>query len=488
LDHPVNAFNAPSSKGHDDLFDGASTQMDPSIISQDRLNAYFIMNLRKRIKYFNKAFKTLLHYTKNDFYHLTGMDIIPEGQHHIINHYIQEFLMKRGRTPIFRCEYITKKGKTVYVDQCFFLVRNKYGAFTDICVSMKDVSVQKRCELRIEKLKRDIQKEKQKLEETLSIDRKMSSIFELHHLIDFIVEKTSKILNARRCSLMIYDSTNKELLIKGAKGIDADVIKDTRVKIGAQFCGSVAKKRRAILVQDIETDKRYLKSKNKGYDTKSFMIAPIIAHDNLLGVVNVSEKETSGNMRETFNEFDLKIFSSIVNQAAVMIENANYYREMEYLSTTDSLSNIFNHRFFVKYLNDEIKRIQRYKGPLSIIMIDIDNFMNFNQVYGKSEGDSYIQSLGKLLKNNVREVDVVCRYAGDEFVIVLPETSVSQAQYVALKLLSLIKHLKVNREIAVSIGVTGFKEGMKSSDVILKVYQALRNAKRQHRSKVYCLK
>ena len=149
-----------------------------------------------------------------------------------------------------------------------------------------------------------------------------------------------------------------------------------------------------------------------------------------------------------------------------MIENANYYRELEYLSIIDSLTNIYNHRYFMNHINNEIKRINRYKSSLSIIMLDIDNFIEYNEAYGRAEGDILIKNLGKLLKNNAREVDVVCRYAGDEFVVILPETDVSQAKFVALKLLNVIKKLKAKKTITVSLGVAGYSEGIKSSDLI----------------------
>ena len=416
------------------------------------------------------------------------LDITSEKYHPVINDFINNHLMKKGNTPIFECEYISKNGKTIFVEQCLFLVRNKLGAPTDICVSLKDITLRKRSEIRIQKLKKEIMEEKKKIEEALNIDKKMSSIFDLNHLIDFIVDKSAKILNARKCSLMIYDKKNKELFIKGAKGLSVDVIKNTRVEMGSQICGMVAKRKRAILVENIENDRKLKRKSKKQYRTKSFMIAPIIAHNNLLGIVNVSDKRSKKNQSDAFNEFDLKIFSTIINQAGVMIENANYYRELEYLTTIDSLSNIYNHRYFIKYINNEIKRISRYKSPLSIIMLDIDNFMDYNEVYGRDEGDNLIKNLGRLLKNTSREVDVACRYAGDEFVLILPATDVTQANFVALKILKMMKKLKAKRQISVSIGVAGYSEGIKSSDLILKSYQALYNAKKQYRNKVCCLK
>src|SRR5206468_12390049 len=99
---------------------------------------------------------------------------------------------------------------------------------------------------------------------------------------------------------------------------------------------------------------------------------PIKLEKKIIGVVNVADKGTSRN--ETFSQTDLRILNAIVRQAAAAIENANLYRELKYLSITDSLTGLYNHRHFVKSLDQEIKRLKRYPGSLCLMMIDVDNF------------------------------------------------------------------------------------------------------------------
>ncbi|MCK5082812.1 MAG: GGDEF domain-containing protein, partial [Candidatus Omnitrophica bacterium] len=174
--------------------------------------------------------------------------------------------------------------------------------------------------------------------------------------------------------------------------------------------------------------------------------------------------------------------------ASVAIENADFVRQLTHLSMTDSLTGMYNHRFFVKNLDREIERSKRYTTSLCLFMIDLDNFKSYNDTYGHLEGDQLLKSLGHILESNLRVVDIVCRYAGDEFVVILPETDIAEAKIVARKIKKAIETALAKQKITVSIGLAKYLiPSMSKYDFILKADTALFEAKKRGRNTIHCL-
>ena len=246
----------------------------------------------------------------------------------------------------------------------------------------------------------------------------------------------------------------------------------------------MAKERNPLLVTDIETDFHVARENRPHYQTKSFISVPIKVHNKLEGVVNIADKHSKeGNV---FTEMDLKILTTIVRQAAIAIENANYYRKLEHLSTTDSLTTLFNHRYFIMTLDREIERLKRYPKPLCLLMLDIDDFKSYNDTYGHLEGDCLLKDLGNVLNDNLRSVDIICRYAGDEFVSILPETDIAEAEIIARKLKNSLVKQHFRRKVTISIGIAKCSIDMSRRDLIMKADQALYQSKRGGKNKICC--
>jgi diguanylate cyclase (GGDEF)-like protein len=190
---------------------------------------------------------------------------------------------------------------------------------------------------------------------------------------------------------------------------------------------------------------------------------------------------------EFFTETDLSILCTIVHLAAVAIENADFVRQLTHLSMTDSLTGMYNHRYFIRSLDREIQRSRRYTTPLCLFMIDVDHFKVYNDTYGHLEGDQLLRALGKTLQSNLRIVDIVCRYAGDEFVVVLPETDITEAKIAAEKIRRAVEKALAAQKITISVGLAKYLiPHMNKYDFILKADTALFEAKKQGRNTVQC--
>lgn len=348
-----------------------------------------------------------------------------------------------------------------------------------------DITARKKAEELLVKLEEDSRVEGQKLEDVLNIDQRISSILEVNQLVDFVIEKSTKLLGAQRCSLMLLDPNSQELLIKGAIGLDDTVIRETRIKVGDSIAGGVARDIKPLLVSDIETDEGLARKNRPSYKSRSFLSVPIELHGKLVGVVNVTDKGELGD--GIFNQTDLKILGLVVHQAAIAIENANHCRKLEFLSTTDSLTGIYNHRFFMLALKQEVERCRRYSRPICLLMFDVDNFKSYNDTYGHPEGSQVLKKLSHAVKGALRTVDIFCRYAGDEFAVILPETDIVQAEAIALKIKRVVSTLALRREITLSMGIAAYHKNNDGHGLILKTDQALYQAKREGKDRVCCL-
>ncbi len=333
------------------------------------------------------------------------------------------------------------------------------------------------------RLLKNLKSEKSKLETMLQIGHAMSSILNLEELSDFIVVKITDVLKVKICSLMLIDEDEETLSIKAAVGLDDAVIRKTKIKMGQAISGLVAQTGEPVLVSDIEKDDIFGRTNLPQYETKSLLCIPLRVKDRILGVVNLTDKTVTGH-EKIFIEEDLRFLTIICNYAAIAIENAQLYGEVKNLAITDGLTSLFNHRYFQTHLDTEVTRVQRYPHPLSLIMLDIDAFKSFNDTYGHPMGDLVLSQIAREIKKTVRRVDIPCRYGGEEFSIILPETKLDEAVYVADKIRSNVEALsfetgKVSKKIKMTVsgGVAHFQSGMNKGDLVRNADNSLYKAK-----------
>lgn len=335
-----------------------------------------------------------------------------------------------------------------------------------------------------------LQSEKEKLETMLQIGRAMSSILDLKQLAEFIVKKIAGVLKAKICSLMLIDEEEDVLRIKAAIGLEALIKKTTKINLGESISGWVAKSGEPVLVTDIENDLKFGRANLPKYETKSLLCIPLKVKEKILGVINVADK-TAEDQANIFTDEDLRFLGVVCNYAAIAIENAQLYGEVANLAITDGLTGLFNHRYFQTHLSSEVSRVQRYSRSLSLIMFDIDSFKQFNDTYGHPMGDMVLSQIAKAIKKNIRKVDIACRYGGEEFAIILPETKLNEAAVVADKIRSSVEQLRFEtgkgakkKKMTISGGVAQFVSGMKKEELVQYTDGALYSAKNSGKNKI----
>ena len=162
----------------------------------------------------------------------------------------------------------------------------------------------------------------------------------------------------------------------------------------------------------------------------SRLVVPFVSGDAAEGLLDVRAGARFGT-----GDDEVELLQILASQAAAALANAALYRTLERQAITDGLTGLYNHRYFYERLNQEIARAQRYGLPLSLLMVDIDDFKHFNDRFGHPAGDLVLKEVGRILGSNLRTgIDIAARYGGEEFTIVLPNTARDGAQVVGTRL------------------------------------------------------
>jgi diguanylate cyclase (GGDEF)-like protein len=211
----------------------------------------------------------------------------------------------------------------------------------------------------------------------------------------------------------------------------------------------------------------------------SVLATPIRTKDRILGAfVSFSSSP------RVLGQADLDSAAELADFTAIVVENARLFAEVQRSATTDSLTGVFNTRFFREVLSREASRAQRYSTSLSLLMIDVDSFKLINDTFGHLVGDKVLLEIGHILQKVVRNTDLVFRCGGDEFGVVLPGTSAEGALHVAEKILQKVQSASVLQmmgyagAITVSIGISDYQRGNHFETLVAEADQALYASKR----------
>ncbi len=315
------------------------------------------------------------------------------------------------------------------------------------------------------------------------------SVLNADRLLTKIVEGVTRVTGAQMCSLMLLDDTTKTLTIRVAQGVPESVIKKIRIPLGQGISGYVGLTGQPLLIEDIEKHPLFHKKSKKKYSSRSLLSVPMEFRGKVIGVLNVNNKQPAGNV---FTIDDQNLLTLFASQAAVTIENANLYRNLERLATTDGLTGLFVVRHFHKLLEEELKRAKRFQRPLSIIMLDIDHFKLLNDKYGHPAGDLVLREMAELVKTKgSRSQDIVARYGGEEFISAAVEAPKEIALRIAERLRAAVEahEFVVSKAVklrsTVSVGVSSFPIDAEPKDAIIKAAdEALYHAKHSGRNQV----
>jgi diguanylate cyclase (GGDEF)-like protein len=308
---------------------------------------------------------------------------------------------------------------------------------------------------------------------------------------DAILSHTKELLKADRISLWVLDENSNEISLKASTGFASGGAEDTRQRLGEGISGRVLESGTALVVGNLEEAGLTAAPADRNYRTKSFISYPIMLSGRKIGILNVADKTAGGQ----FDEVDLSLLEIIGPQIAVACERAEWQEratQFQLMSITDPLTGLLNRRYLEERLTDELNRSQRYNYPMSCLMIDIDDFKTYNDRNGHQAGDVALKITAHALKAALRGADVACRYGGEEFCILLPQTSLSEAGVIAERIRQTVseKEYRFGKSqplgmVSVSIGISTFAKHIDTAEsIIAAADRALYHAKSQGKNRI----
>jgi diguanylate cyclase (GGDEF)-like protein len=321
------------------------------------------------------------------------------------------------------------------------------------------------------------------------LGKALTSSLQLDQVLRTIMEKINEVLRPDTWSLLLMDAEKSELYFQIATGKGADSLKDMRIKMGQGVAGWVAQTGEVVVVPDTTKDSRFFAKVDQQtrIETRSIVAVPVRFRDQCLGVIELINCIGA----EGFSQRDLAFLEALADYAAIAIENARHVQRIHELTITDDCTTLYNARHLNFMLDTEIYRSHRYAFEFSLIFIDLDHFKNVNDTYGHLMGSKLLGEIGQAIKDKCRLIDLAFRYGGDEFVVLLPQTSKENALGVAHRLHRLIretvwlKDAKLNVNITASVGVAAYPTDSRTKTELLHLAdEAMYNVKNTTRDRV----
>jgi len=292
-----------------------------------------------------------------------------------------------------------------------------------------------------------------------NLSRTLSASLQVSDLFNFVVGLIGEALNVDQYCLMFVDKELLKLQIRASHGMPEEILNHGEMKVSEGVSGRVVSSGQPLLINDISIEKDFFYFPHSGIQEGSYLGIPLKnLNGSVMGVLNVHKPVANG-----FSQSDYRLFTAVAENVAIAINNALTFQQTQELIRKDELTGLYNRRYFFERLDREIYRCRRYDRTISLLMIDIDHFKEYNDNFGHLRGDQALKKVARVLESNLRQIDVVCRYGGEEFLVLLPETSKDKAAIVGEKLRKAVEVVDFNKDIprlsscslTITIGVSG---------------------------------
>ncbi len=371
-------------------------------------------------------------------------------------------------------------------------------SFTEIKIQTEEALARRRLNIKNEKIKNLIADTDSSMtkhfQDIIQIDKLyefLNLTIDIDTLIDSILSGIAILVPDNYYSLLLSDNSNKEIAVFLRKNISKDVIDTIQSEIKKHFekltntkIDDFYKVRVSVPTgpDDINEKKRIGK-----WDKKSFsnVFIPILIDNTISGMLGVSGNEIKDI------EYVQDILRIVSKRISGVLKNAALHRNTKLLALTDGLTGLYNHRALIDRLKSEFERYRRYGSYLSLIVADFDNLKEINDTYGHPVGDEVIIMIGDILREASRDSDVLARYGGDEFVVLLPQTNSENALNMAERIRSKIEKYmfnvsdkQINCTISVGVATAPDKNIISSEDLLESADRALYKSKRSGKNRV----
>jgi diguanylate cyclase (GGDEF)-like protein len=327
------------------------------------------------------------------------------------------------------------------------------------------------------------------LEQITPLARQINCL-DIERIADVCINDIANLVGVKFASLYILDETNNILhLQKCNHPFLINKIVSINQNPPSPMVMAVRSKE-LIQVRDIDTHKRPVIRKSQRafaehYETANCIIAPLICQDRVVGVLNLADKMGG----DSFSCDDIALIELFSQLIGASVGNIKLFEKIQRQATTDGLTGLVNHKTFYEILEKELWRTRRYGGQISLIMVDIDNLKKINDAYGHRAGDKVIREISRKIRTCIRQIDTAARYGGDEFAVILPNTSLADAVVAAERMVDAVSDSPITWKkeqiaLSISVGVGQYDAENSPEDITSHSDQALYTAKQAGKNTV----
>ncbi len=320
------------------------------------------------------------------------------------------------------------------------------------------------------------------LEQVTPLARQINCL-DIQRIATICVRKIPRLLGAKLASLYILDESSAMLHLKKCNH-PYMINKIVSLNQNPPTAMTIAAKSGKIMhIENIDAYNEPVIRKSQrpyteNYGTKNCIVVPLLCQDKVVGILNLADKTAEGG----FSNEDIALVELLGQLVGASVGNITLFERIQHQAKTDGLTGLVNHRTYYEILERELWRSKRYEERISLIMVDIDNLKTINDEYGHRAGDKVIKEVSTRIQASIRQIDTAARYGGDEFAIILPNTSLTDAVGVAQRMVEnvageLVVWQKDEIPVTISVGLGQYGPGDNPDDITSKTDKALYGAK-----------
>jgi diguanylate cyclase (GGDEF)-like protein/PAS domain S-box-containing protein len=421
-------------------------------------------------QYVNRLFEEIAGYTSSELRGKYSLDYVHSEDREAVRRKAVEVLKGQSSLP-YEFRLIRKDSEIVWVLDRVASIQ--YKGKRSVLGTLMDITENKQVEEEVRHYTRQ-------LEALFNIGTTVSQTLNLEESLGNVLDKVLEVMGVEVTAIFLLEDESGTLGLRAYRGMSAQLARELSVLRGGDgFINQVVKSGKPLLVEDVSADKRFSPSSGKIGDIQSFAVVPVMSKEKILGVIGVG----SPSHRE-FPDWEVRMLGTIANQIGMAIENARLYEHALELAFTDSLTGLYNRRYFMEQIEREFIRANRGKVALSLIMVDLDGLKMINDRFGHHEGDAFLREVAGIIKANTRASDVAARWGGDEFMLLAPETDSDSAWKIAERVRAQVKQYRRILEgeevgITISVGIVSYPaHASMISELLRRADEAMYSAKR----------